>query len=360
MEEIVYGSNPIQQESGDPTQEESDNPTQRKDNNPPKEDPSSDDGPTQVKNESNQGNVASEHAGVLSGVCLNQSERAQCLAGVFSGEDNWLGERMMHTRCPWLEEFQVSQTGYKDKDMGTPLFDCSELSNVELPQEEEVKGYRTQYLIDVFFQKRFFRAMKKKEPFGRSSPKALSMAWDKFIATMGSATNEWFDTLNNFKDSYMRTLEGTKMAIHERSIQERVNCCVSRQQMCPMCYHDSPKATAATREGLNNIISFDLRIMVSQLDSKWGQYKCKRQRALQHMEMMQSEAQVPPAQIDPDAFRQELRIMGIQVYDNGRSITELSAKLELWENKTSDNRDSILELKEELKELRDMVRSIKK
>ncbi|RLN67786.1 hypothetical protein BBJ28_00001076 [Nothophytophthora sp. Chile5] len=201
-------------------------------------------------------------AGVFPGGRSRREALDENPAGVVPGGRNSFRALLVHTRYPWMDDFQAWMTGYRRDGTGRALFDCSDLTDVPVPDEHD----REQYLIFIFFQKRFLSALHdaKFVPGERSSPDALLTSWICFFDAMKHerSREKWFKKLTKLKCWYGRDIDSAKIDIHLRSLKENVPCCVRRQQRCPMCYVDSQRAAANTRERKNASISAELAAMV--------------------------------------------------------------------------------------------------
>ncbi|ETO63736.1 hypothetical protein F444_18625 [Phytophthora nicotianae P1976] len=257
---------------------------------------------------------------------------------------------LAHTHFPWLDDYHPWMTGHAKPDTKTPLFDCSSLRNVPVPREMD----RDQYLIDVFFQMRFYRAHKtgRYNPAKRSSPDSLAEAWQSFAAKIGRKPKQWLRKLRKREADFLEyNIEGSKIEIHLQSMSEGVRCCLRREQICPMCYEDAARASGRTRKGKNGRLSSELLSMVQRFELRWKDLtKARKDEEL--LERIAGESESSPyTQVDQVWIKQRMRNTDSEVFKIYTMNLKLVNDLKAVKKREDTLHNTVAELKDDLKDL---------
>ncbi|RLN81465.1 hypothetical protein BBJ28_00022264 [Nothophytophthora sp. Chile5] len=251
-------------------------------------------------------------------------------------------------------------TGHKLRDGGIALYDCTGLSQIVLPPTHDDMD-RTSQLIDLFFQYRYYKALKKPaHDFAvRSSPNALAEAWTWFVRALLVDQDEWFGQLKAMKQDYHEHgIEAMKMEIHQQSIKEDIPCCVRRCQKCPMCYKDSQKSGDATREGHKGVISDTLRSMIFHFDKRWIKYDADAEEEEARDRAIQEDIidDTCFAQIDQGWIQQQIRNVESETYGIKSQNNVLQRGIKSLIRSDTRQRIMIKDLQDDLDDLKQLVK----
>lgn len=162
--------------------------------------------------------------------------------GTFLRKAGWqeeLRDRHANNFLPWMEEYNgiYSLEVFKKQHHGYTLFDTTAIHHtINNMRGEELH----MYLLDLFFQKRYFSS--RKSHSDKITAEALSESWTAFVKQFNSDPNGWLKNLVIDRSSFMtRTLVGKKMNVHLMCINAKLPCGVARELKCPMCYSNSKK-----------------------------------------------------------------------------------------------------------------------
>ncbi len=267
------------------------------------------------------------------------------------------GFLLEHTRFPWLidcnmwfaEHRHLTRRG---NQFGTVLFDCSELIDIPtLPDDR-----KEFYLIDLFFQKRFFRKDSHFNPMIQSGPNALADGWEQFVIHFKKDPVKWKEHLDKDRARYCRNVkpEGPMIEIHTMCIEEGIPCCITREQQCILCYPDSMKATELNRTGRGTSMSDDLHDMIRDFDIWWESHKREVQEDIEYERRQARNFYEDPSyltQRGPDWMHQHIRNLESEVFYTRDSNTALRFELKklkadnikLW-NKLNESKDQLAEV----------------
>ncbi|KAG1686377.1 hypothetical protein DVH05_006681 [Phytophthora capsici] len=257
-------------------------------------------------------------------------------------------ELLGNTHHPWLDDFHPWMIGYRSSD-GTTLFDCRQLRHIAVPPGKS----REAYFVDLFFQKRYFEAQKSSsfDPAKRSSPNALAEAWASFVKAMStsSASEAWIARLEKTRQKFFAyNIEGAKIEIHQRSIFEKVPCCIRREQKCPMCYADSARAPSRTRSGRNNRISPELHTLLRDFDVRWGEHISQQRDDALVKRLAQEEEETYLAQMDQAWIEQHMRNTDTEVFKVYTMNLRLKRMMDEMAVREESTQNTVAELREDL------------
>ncbi|EGZ06614.1 hypothetical protein PHYSODRAFT_246082 [Phytophthora sojae] len=255
-------------------------------------------------------------AGVITGGSSSPAETEMC-SGVITGGEERLGLRLTSTRYPWLDDYNPFMWKHRRNGRGRELFDCSELHHVVILDGWDPHAY----LIDLFFPKRFYAKSKamKLDPLARTSPDALSDAWDVFVQSLVDDEASWMLTFHSLKNTFMTyNVEGEKVRVHQQSIGEGSPCCVLSEQECPMCYADSLKAADHIRRGTDGMSDRLVRY-IKQLDRRWARHTLRREEDRRRVRALQGYIvdDITLAQAEHGKTDQRIRDIESDIYLNG-------------------------------------------
>ncbi|KAJ8563966.1 hypothetical protein ON010_g7381 [Phytophthora cinnamomi] len=265
-----------------------------------------------------------------------------------------LQHRLVHTYYPWLADFHPWLIGYKPAGDGEALFDCSKLGNFPVPYGK----CRHAYFVELFFQKRYYESQKKRsyDPSKRSSPEALAESWSSFVKSMRQSPQQWLDKFRKLEHDFIcYNIEGAKMEIHRRSIDEGVRCCLRRGYNCPMCYVDSARASRPTRLGKNGRVSSELFAMIKSFERLWRDHvnQARDKAMIERLANETDESYL--AQMDQAWIEQKIRDTDSEMFKVYRMNLQLRHQVEEMESREHETHDIVAEMKEDLAEMQETL-----
>lgn len=171
-----------------------------------------------------------------------------------------------------MHDYQAGLTGYKINHDSHPLFDSSAI--IHSDDSEFYNANRDHFFIDLFFQKRFFKAENDEERYAKSTPDALSQSWTTFVDNYNDCKSFWMMNLAKISGKYLNhSIDGNKMRIHKKCIEEDLPCAIPKTANCPMCYSQSRKMPQIARIDPDEqyfVMSTKLRLMIIDFDVRWN------------------------------------------------------------------------------------------
>ncbi|EGZ20834.1 hypothetical protein PHYSODRAFT_259374 [Phytophthora sojae] len=208
---------------------------------------------------------------------------------------------------------QEAKAESNDEDIFTPRPDPEVTQPVDPVHQKEPAFY--------VGGKRFYAKSKamKLDPPARTSPDALSDAWDVFVQSLVDDEASWMLTFHSLKNTFMTyTVEGEKLRVHQQTIGEGFPCCVLSEQKCPMCYADSLKAADHIRRGSDGMSDRLVRY-IKQLDRRWARHALRREEDRRRVRALQEDIMddITLAQAEPGKTDQRIRDIESDIYPNG-------------------------------------------
>ena len=145
---------------------------------------------------------------------------------------------------PWLVDNNVMLQNYlRSLTPPSKLFNADDIvhSVAHINPDE-----RSEYFIDLFFQKRFFGARRSSFSEGRASYRQLIDSWTSFVASFNESPHGFIQNLITDRDDFLkRVFAGQKMAVHRICYKNNFHCAIPKQLSCPMCFSDAQKMPEA-------------------------------------------------------------------------------------------------------------------
>ena len=156
-------------------------------------------------------------------------------------------------RKPWMEDYYPDMRG---KSFGHSTKE--NLFDIRAIPKENMMGYSSDQLIDLFFQNRYFRSDpdyedelkmhlrpiitdEQKNYLGRN----LVKSWTEFVYKMSSAPEDWLK--KTFADrrhrEYHTNVCAAIIAVHKASTRLFDACMVDKEYKCIMCLQETPKTS---------------------------------------------------------------------------------------------------------------------
>lgn len=137
-----------------------------------------------------------------------------------------------HTRMPWLVD-SIQLIPMKPK--GSLKYAFLDTVPIRLEIRSFTRDERHLYLMDIFYQKRFFSNKTSNE--NHSNFASLEVAWVSFVENVNADPIVWFAAFEAEREQFFdRSLIGKKMKIHIMCLKANIPCGVPRGITCPMCF----------------------------------------------------------------------------------------------------------------------------
>ena len=142
-----------------------------------------------------------------------------------------------HSYRVWTHDYRPTLKGYHNNNIEYPypLFDCSAITFTI--DDESFRQEREEYLIDLFFQKRYYVASSDKARSVKSTPDQLLASWNDFVRNISDPNMMWMKYLKTAKDKFLKhSFLGLMIKTHLACLDEHIECRVKSEYKCPMCY----------------------------------------------------------------------------------------------------------------------------
>ncbi|ETP46590.1 hypothetical protein F442_07178, partial [Phytophthora nicotianae P10297] len=274
---------------------------------------------------------------------LSEDEKGGWSKRVFSDKDMAILQlQSTKTYLPWFKDFDPFIIGYKPAGTRVALFDCSALGGVLVDTDKS----RSQFLADAFFRMRYYEADQDflNEQAKHVSHDSLSNSWNECVVAMEEGHALWFSKLHELEENFFNfNVEGMKIKIHLKSIEDCGRCCLRAHYQCPMCYSDSARASKETRKTM----SPELFEMLIHFKTNWENHvQVEKDQALLDRLDVDTLTRQAESSYDKLWFDQRMRNTDSEVFKNYRMNHGLARQLSATKDHENNLQSFVRELKD--------------